>query len=159
MQGLSESEYKQKSERIMRQIRAVKIEGLEYDLEREKLVTQRKKVSVDVAREQLQQEQVKLQIEQVETATLRVKLQEAKVKQEIAQVELEGTRDKLSFKKQENEINKGIYRERLAAMDLSLDEGQFFNDDRRAENRVKEIPVSPKRSYNFANASSRADLN
>jgi hypothetical protein len=148
--GLSESEFKQQQEQLLRQIRATKIEGLKHDLEREKQMTERKRIAVEVAKVQVEQEKVKQQIEETKLRTLRVNLQEEQTREQIAQTKLEGTRDQLSFEKQKVEITKGLYRERLGALDLSLDEETFANDDRRAENKVKEVSMSPKRNYSFS---------
>lgn len=147
--GLSESEYKVQSEKILREIRAIKLDGLKADREKEKWVTKRKEKSVEVAQEQYRQEEIRLSIEQTKTATLQENLKEAKLNLEIAQVGVAATGDKLSFERQAKDLNRDLFRQRLEAMDLSLSEATFNNDDRRQEFKVKEISTGLPRSFSF----------
>ncbi|MEP0914551.1 hypothetical protein NDI45_26980 [Leptolyngbya sp. GB1-A1] len=158
--GISESDFKVQSERILRQIRAVKVEGLQADLEREKWVTKRKQKSVEVAQEQYRQEEIKLSIEQVRTDTLRNNLKRTEVERSISEVEITGTQDRLSFETQSVELNRDIFRQRLESMNLTLGEATFHNDDRRSEFREKEIRVGLPRSFSFPGVSAaNANLN
>lgn len=143
--GLSESEFKRESERIMRQIRATKIEGLKADLEREKLVTQRKQKAVEVAQAQLRQEEIRLEIENTKVQILQENLNEERVKLEIAQTKTGQARDKLDFERRSRDLQRGLYREQLSSMDLSLGESEFDNTDRRQLNTLKEINTGPSR--------------
>lgn len=147
--GLSESEYKVQSEKILREIRAIKLDGLKADREKEKWVTKRKEKAVEVAQEQYRQEEIRLSIEQTKTATLQENLKEAKLNLEIAQVGVAATGDKLSFERQAKDLNRDLFRQRLEAMDLSLSEATFNNDDRRQEFKVKEISTGLPRSFSF----------
>lgn len=158
--GISESEFQSQSERILRQIRAVKVEGLQADLAREKWVTKRKQKSVEVAAEQYRQEEIKLILEQTRTDILRDNLKRTQVELSISEVEVTGAQDRLSFEQQSVDINRDLFRQRLEGMDLSLGEITFQNDDRRAQYREKEIRVGLPRSFSFAGAMpANANLN
>ncbi len=150
--GISESEFKKQSERILRQIRSVKIQGLQADLEREQWTTKRKLKSVEVAKEQYRQEEIKLSIEQTRTDILRNNLKRTQVELSISEVEITAAQDRLSFETQSTDINRDLFRQRLESMDLTLGEATFQNDDRRAEYREKEIRVGLPRSFSFAGA-------
>jgi hypothetical protein len=147
--GLSESEYKVQSEKILREIRAIKLDGLKADREKEKWVTKRKEKAVEVAQEQYRQEEIRLSIEQTKTSTLQENLKESRLNLEIAQVGVAATGDKLSFEKQAKDLNRDLFRQKLEAMDLSLGEATFNNDDRRQEFKVKEISTGLPRSFSF----------
>lgn len=158
--GISESEFKQQSERILRQVRAVKIEGLQADLERERWITKRKQKSVEVAKEQYVQEEIKLSIEQTRTDILRNNLKRTEVERSISEVEISAAQDRLSFEQQSGELNRDIFRQRLESMNLTLGEVTFQNDDRRAEYREKEIRVGLPRSFSFPGVgAANANLN
>ncbi len=158
--GISESQFKTESERILRQTRAIKIQGLQADLEREKWVTKRKQKSVEVAAEQYRQEEIKLSIEQTRTDILRNNLKRTEVERSISEVEVTGAQDRLSFETQSVDINRDLFRQRLESMDLTLGEATFHNDDRRAEYREKEIRVGLPRSFSFAGVgAANANLN
>lgn len=143
--GISESEFKRQSEQIMREIRATKIEGLKADLEREKLITQRKQKAVEVARVQLRQEETRLEIENTKLQILQENLSEERVKLEIAQTKTGQARDKLDFERRSRDLQRGIYREQLGSMDLTLGESEFENTDRRQLNNLREINTAPSR--------------
>lgn len=153
--GISESEYKQQSEAILRDIRAIKIEGLKADRDKERWVTKRKQKAVEVAQEQYRQEEIRLSIEQTRTDILRNNLKKTEVERSISEVEVTGAQDRLSFERQAVDVNRDIFRQRLESLDLTLGESTFNNDDRRAEFKVKEIRVGLPRSFSF----SGADLN
>ncbi|WP_088889819.1 hypothetical protein [Leptolyngbya ohadii] len=158
--GISESDFKIQSERILRQIRATKLEGLQADLDREKLITKRKQKSVEVAAEQLRQEEIKLSIEQTRTDILRNNLRKTEVERSISEVEITGAQDRLSFETQAVDLNRDLFRQRLEALDLTLGEATFHNDDRRSEYREKEIRVGLPRSFSFPGMSAaNANLN
>jgi hypothetical protein len=157
--GISESEFKTQSERILRQIRAVKVEGLQADLDREKWITKHKQKSVEVAQEQYRQEEIKLSVEQTRTDILRNNLKRTEVERSISEVEISGAQDRLSFEQQSVEVNRDIFRQRLQSLDLTLGEATFHNDDRRAEYREKEIRVGLPRSFTFPGVSANANLN
>lgn len=153
--GISESQYKQQSEAILRDIRAIKIEGLKADRDKERWTTKRKQKTVEVEQEKYRQEEIKLSIEQTRSDILRNNLKKTEVERSISEVEVSGARDKLSFEQQSLEVNRDLFRQRLQSLDLTLGEATFNNDDRRAELKTKEIRVGLPRSFNF----SGADLN
>ncbi|HEY9657424.1 MAG TPA: hypothetical protein V6C65_03100 [Allocoleopsis sp.] len=148
--GLSESEYKVQAERILREIRGIKLEGLKADRDKEQWITKRKQKAVEVEQERYRQEEIRLSIEQTKSSTLRENLTEAKLNLEIAQVGVSATRDKLSFEKQAADLNRDLFRQRLQSLDLTLGEATFNNDDRRQEFKVKEINTGLPRSFSFA---------
>ncbi|MEP0913280.1 hypothetical protein NDI45_20420 [Leptolyngbya sp. GB1-A1] len=153
--GISESEYKQQSETILRDIRAIKIEGLKADRDKERWTTKRKQKAVEVAQEQYRQEEIRLSIEQTRTDILRNNLKKTEVERSISEIEVTGAQDRLSFERQAVDVNRDIFRRRLESLDLTLGESTFNNDDRRAEFKAKEIRVGLPRSFSF----SGADLN
>jgi hypothetical protein len=156
--GISESEFKHQKELIKRRIRSLKIEVLEANEREEKANVKFANLKADAAEEHVRQAEIELQIENVETEIRSKRLQKVRVESDIAGVEVQTTKDRLSFERQRAEINCDIYGQKLRELDLNLGESRFNNDDRVADNRVREVDTGLPRSFSFA-GSGNPDLN